>query len=297
MISLYIYIIFMAQLNDFIDKENVNVLWEILVEEGVVFSNHSKKIREIFESNMVDFYNSERSRTTSLVEMDKKYIAAMIQFLKNPNNIQRNNQPNNPQNNHPNNYSNNPQYKKIKIEEEIKHPITFEEIQNDKRSKFETQLQEKQKEFTNALVTPVPPTPNFKDNDIYEAPPISELENEIKRMQEQRKYDLANIQYNEEHAKKEWLKAIDTNINLNKDLNNSPKEKDLTNSNSKHVTWAPNILSKNILTENAFIDLSSNHHTHTRSSSEYTYLMEEIYTLKNRISDLEDRVREIINNK
>jgi hypothetical protein len=265
----------MAQLNDFIDKENVNVLWEILVEEGVVFSNHSKKIREIFESNMVDFYNSERSRTTSLVEMDKKYIAAMIQFLKNPNNIQRNNQPNNPQNNHPNNYSNNPQYKKIKIEEEIKHPITFEEIQNDKRSKFETQLQEKQKEFTNALVTPVPPTPNFKDNDIYEAPPISELENEIKRMQEQRKYDLANIQYNEEHAKKEWLKAMDTNIS-----------KDLTNSNSKHVTWAPNI---NILSENAFIDASLNNHTHTRSS-EYTYLMEEIYTLKNRISDLEDRV-------
>ena len=271
MISLYIYIIFMSQLNDFIDKENVNVLWEILVEEGVVFSNHSKKIREIFESNMVDFYNSERSRTSSLVEMDKKYIAAMIQFLKNPNNYS-NNQSNNP--------SNNQHYKKIKIEEEIKHPITFEEIQNEKRSKFETQLQEKQKEFTNALLTPVPPTPNFKDNDIYDAPPISELENEIKRMQEQRKYDLANIQYNEEHAKKEWFKAMDTNINV------SNLNKDLTNSNSKHVTWAPNI---NILSENAFIDASLNNHTHTRSS-EYTYLMEEIYILKNRISDLEDRV-------
>ena len=100
---------------------------------------------------------------------------------------------------------------------------------------------------------------------------------------------MENIQYNEEHAKKEWLKTMDTNINLNKDLNNSLKEKDLTNSNSKHVTWAPNI---NILTENAFIDASLN--THIRSGSEYTYLMEEIYTLKNRISDLEDRVREII---
>ena len=276
----------MTQLNDFIDKENVKVLWEILVEEGVVFSNHSKKIREIFESNMVDFYNSERSRTSSLIEMDKKYIAAMIQFLKNSNN-QPNNQPNNHSNN-PYPINNQPHYKKIKIEEEIKHPITFEEIQNEKRSKFETELQEKQKEFTNALFTPVPPTPNFKDNDIYDAPPISELENEIKRMQEQRKYDLANIQYNEEHAKKEWLKAMDTNINLNKVLNNSLKEKDLTNSNSKHVTWAPNI---NISSENAFIDASLN--THTRSSSEYTYLMEEIYTLKNRISDLEDRVREI----
>jgi hypothetical protein len=291
----------MSQLNDFIDKENVKVLWEILVEEGVISSNqkHSNKIREIFENNMVDFYNSERSKTTSLIEMDKKYIAAMIQFLKNPNNNPSNNQQNNP----PNNPSNNPypQYKKIKIEEEIKHPITFEEIQNEKRSKFETQLQEKQKEFTNALLTPVPPTPNFKDNAVYEAPPISELENEIKRMQEQRKYDLANIQYNEEHAKKEWLKAMDTNINISKDLNNlfnnsdnlfnnsnnplnnSVKEKDLTNYHSKHVTWAPNISS----TENTFIDASLN--THTRSS-EYTYLMEEIYTLKNRISDLEDRV-------
>ena len=290
--SLYIYIIFMSQLNDFIDKENVKVLWEILVEEGVIYSNqkHSNKIREIFENNMVDFYNSERSKTTSLIEMDKKYIAAMIQFLKNPLNNPSNNQQNNPSNNP---Y---PQYKKIKIEEEIKHPITFEEIQNEKRSKFEIQLQEKQKEFTNALLTPVPPTPNFKDNAVYDAPPTSELENEIKRMQEQRKYDLANIQYNEEHAKKEWLKAMDTNIS--KDFNNSNNlfnnyEKDLTNSNSKHVTWAPNvnILSENILTENTFIDASLNMHTR---SSEYTYLMEEIYTLKNRISDLEDRVREII---
>lgn len=285
--SLYIYIIFMTQLNDFIDKENVNVLWEILVEEGVVPTYHSNKIRDIFENNMVDFYNSEKSRTSSLVEMDKKYIAAMIQFLKNPNNHLNNPYPNNPYpnnqpNNQPNNHLNNqPHYKKIKIEEEIKHPITFEEIQNEKRSKFETELQEKQKEFTNALVTPVPPTPNFKDNDIYDAPPISELENEIKRMQEQRKYDLANIQYNEEHAKKEWLKAMDTNIN-----------KDLTNYHSKHVTWAQNISSS----ENTFIDASLNTNTHTRSSSEYTYLMEEIYTLKNRISDLEDRVREIINN-
>ena len=284
--SLYIYIIFMVLLNNFIDKENVNVLWEILVEEGVIFSNHSNKIRDIFENNMVDFYNSEKSRTSSLVEMDKKYIAAMIQFLKNSNN-----QPNN-LNNPQNNLNNPPHYKKIKIEEEIKHPITFEEIQNEKRSKFETELQEKQKEFTNALFTPVPPTPNFKDNDIYDAPPISELENEIKRMQEQRKYDLANIQYNEEHAKKEWLKAMDTNINISKDLinplNNSLK--DLTNYHSKHVTWAPNISS----TENTFIDASLN--TNTRISSEYTYLMEEIYTLKNRISDLEDQVREIINN-
>ena len=287
----------MIKLNDFIDKDNVKVLWEILVEEGVVLTHHSNKIRDIFENNMIDFYNSERSRTSSLIEMDKKYIGAMIQFLKNPNNPQ-NIHLNNPQNIHLNNPQNNsqnnqypPHYKKIKIEEEIKHPITFEEIQNEKRNKFDTQLQEKKKEFTNALLTPVPPTPNFKDNDIYDAPPISELENEIKRMQEQRKYDLTNIQYNEEHAKKEWLKAIDTNINISKDLNNPLNNSltDLTNSNSKHVTWAPNILSKNI-----FIDASVNHHTHTRSSSEYTYLMEEIYTLKNRISDLEDRVKEII---
>ena len=276
----------MVLLNNFIDKENVNVLWEILVEEGVIFSNHSNKIRDIFENNMVDFYNSEKSRTSSLVEMDKKYIAAMIQFLKNSNN-----QPNN-LNNPQNNSNNPPHYKKIKIEEEIKHPITFEEIQNEKRSKFETELQEKQKEFTNALFTPGPPTPNFKDNDIYDAPPISELENEIKRMQEQRKYDLANIQYNEEHAKKEWLKAMDTNINISKDLINPLNNSliDLTNYHSKHVTWAPNISS----TENTFIDASLN--TNTRISSEYTYLMEEIYTLKNRISDLEDQVREIINN-
>ena len=43
MISLYIYIIFMAQLNDFIDKENVNVLWEILVEKELFFQTIQKR--------------------------------------------------------------------------------------------------------------------------------------------------------------------------------------------------------------------------------------------------------------
>ena len=117
-------------------------------------------------------------------------------------------------------------YKKIKIHEELKQPITYEEIQNEKKSKFEMELNERQIDFTNALSRPVPPTPNFKDNYNYDAPPISELDKEIKKLQEQRKYDLDNIRHPNPENNNEWLKTLETNIKKEKLFN------------EKHVTWS-----------------------------------------------------------
>ena len=125
-------------------------------------------------------------------------------------------------------------FKKITIHDEIKQPITYEDIQNVRKSQFEKDLYNRQQEFTSAMSNPVPPVPDFSDK-IDE--PISEIEIEIKRIQEQRNYDIEIInknyqdnivdQVNENPIKltENWLKSENTNIK-----------------NEKHISWEDNKL-------------------------------------------------------
>ena len=225
------------QLMEFTSIDNTKLMWDTLIEVGVINPNNSDNFKTTFENNMKYFWLQEKDKTFSLLELDKKYIAETIHLLKNP------------------------QHKKIVIEEEIKIPITYEELQNEKRNKFELELEIKQKEFNNALLVPVPPIPNFKDdNNNFNTPLLfSEINKEIQIMKEQRKYDLENVKYN-----KEAYNELQNYNKLNKD-----KDK------HKHVTWD--------------VDVSGS----TPKRSEYNYLIEEISALKNRISILEERIKEI----
>ena len=229
-------------LEEFTNKDNIKLIWDILIEEGVLNTNLSEKFKPYFEENMPSFWEHEKY-SFSLIELDKKYIAETVQFLK--NNLQ-----------HPHHPSN-PQYNKIKIEEEIKIPITFEELQNEKRNKFELELELKQKEFDNTFSPPVPPIPKFEDD--ISPPFFTDLQKEIQKLQEQRKYDLANVNYNKENAIKLMQSAYKDLQTYN---NKSTKE--------KHVTWETDVSSI--------------------TRSEYNYLIEEITALKNRITILETQV-------
>jgi hypothetical protein len=208
------------QKEDFLDNDNIRVIWGILEEAGVI--GETMTLFDFFENASV-FYNLEKDRTSHLIEMDKKFLKAMMIFFKEQkaNQVNAINQKQ---------INLTPTYKKIKIfDEEIKQPITYEEIKNEKISKFDMALQEKQNEFTNTLTLAKLPEqmPFFKDNYCYDAPPVSELDKEIKRLQEQRKYDLENVRHPNLEENNEWLKTTETNIN---------KEKKIFN--EKHVTWA-----------------------------------------------------------
>jgi SHS2 domain-containing protein len=130
------------------------------------------------------------------------------------------------------------QYKKIKIhpEEPVKQLITFEDIQNDRVSLFEKELNKKQEEFTNAMSIPTPPVPNFSDTLDQ---PLSEIELEIKRIQEQRNYDIEMInntnKNNNASINENWLKPLETSIKNEKLM----KINSIINSanNTKHISW------------------------------------------------------------
>jgi hypothetical protein len=209
-------------INNFLEKENLELLWEVLIDEPLIkqlcdSEVKIKTILHIFQSNLRDFFMTEQNNCNTLIEMNKKYILLIINFvikINNQNNIQGSSTTN--------------QYKKIKIhkDEPIKQPITFEDIQNDRITLFEKELNKKQEEFTNAMSLPVPPVPNFSDNLDQ---PMTEIELEIKRIQEQRNYDIEMINNSNKNNitdDNNWLKPKETSIKNEKLI-----------STNKHISW------------------------------------------------------------
>ena len=235
-------------INYFLEQENLQMLWEVLIDEPLIkqYCNSEVKMKElvrIFESNIKDFFMIEKNNCSNLIELNKKYVLLIINYVvktTNTTNINSNIQS-----------SSTPataataasaaatsQYRKIKIhpEETIKQSITFEDIQNDRMTLFEKELNKKQEEFTNSMALPVPPVPNFSDALDQ---PISEIELEIKRIQEQRNYDIEIINNTNKNSNtsvgENWLKPQETSIKNEKlvklaniNTNNHP---------NKHITW------------------------------------------------------------
>ena len=193
----------------FLNNENVKVLWDVIIDEDII-KRQSREFHEnilnLFRSNLKGFYDVESTKTTSLVDMNKKYILLILNYAN--KHIKQNTKP---------------EYKKIKILDEIPQKkvnelITYEEIQNDKRSQFDKDLNRRQEEFTNAMALPVPPVPKF--NDKLEEGPITEIEKAIKELTSQRNYDVEQINRNNNNNLNSntdnWLKPQETSVKNDK---------------------------------------------------------------------------------
>ena len=215
----------------FLNNENVKVLWDVITDEDII-KRQSREFQEnilnLFRSNLKGFYDVESSKTTSLVDMNKKYILLILNYTNKQ--ITQNVKP---------------EYKKIKILDEIPQKkvnelITYEEIQNDKRSQFDKDLNRRQEDFTNSMALPVPPVPKFTDN--LDEGPISEIEKAIKELTSQRNYDVEQISKNNNNNLNSntdnWLTPQETSVKndkLNPHLSNVNGNTNNVNSNTNNV--------------------------------------------------------------
>jgi hypothetical protein len=236
----------------FLSKDNTTMLWEVLSDEDI-FKSQPYEIKniilKIFSENISTFYNSEiKNQKTTLIEMNKKYILMILNFIKN-------------------NYSNT-KINKLTIYNESAplietnniELITNEEIKKDKITKFEDDLNTKEKEFKSMFTKTIPDSPNFSDNNNDK--PITEMEKAIKEMVEQRNYDMEQINKSHNTTNSEnFLKTIETtnkppiqiekkeqtpnynklkHIKIENNLNESNVIENNIIHNKKHVTWETN---------------------------------------------------------
>jgi hypothetical protein len=218
----------------------------------------------MFSSNIKAFYEVEKVKTTQLIDLNKKYILLILNYIKK---------------NYPHKIPN-----KIKIfnEEPENELIKYEELQNDRKTQFEKDLIKKQEEFENTINVKPPPVPEFSDK--YEDKPISEMNLLIKEITSKRNYDVEQINYNYQNNGNQvnnWLKPQDTSIKSEKfnsqpsfqdnnqintnnkklkylnleDENNGTNGTNGTNNLQKNVTWGEN---KEISFNNGFMNIDEN---------------------------------------
>jgi hypothetical protein len=188
--------------NLFLNKDNVSTIWDVISDEDI-FKFLSREIQgtlfQMFTNNLKGFYEVERQKTNNLMDINKKYILLILNHIKQtyPQKI----------------------YNKIKIFDEVpvKESITYEEIQNDRKTQFEKDLQLKQQEFEDSMTLKAPPVPEFADK--HKDNPISEMDKSIQEMIAKRNYEVEQINNHYQSTANQvnnWLKPQDTSIKTEK---------------------------------------------------------------------------------
>lgn len=216
---------------NFLNKENISMIWDVISDEDIfkfLSRDIQNKIASVFTNNLKGFFDNESTQTNNLININKKYIMLILNYITK-------------------NYPYQPN--KIKILEEIKPQvskelITYEEFQNDKKSQFEKELSKRQEDFTNSMALQVPDVPEFGDK--FEEKPITEMEKIIKEMTAQRNYEVEQI--NKKFQPPDtWLKSQETSIKNEKNINQkAPNFEENTNNRLKYIK-----------TENEVINLNS----------------------------------------
>jgi hypothetical protein len=203
----------MSLINLFTKKENIKMVWDLVSDENIfryLTPDIQSKVHSIFLNNIQGFFENERTKTTSLVDLNKKYILLILNHIRQT-------------------YPYQPTTKiKIHSEPPLKELITFEEIQNDKKNQFEKDLSRRQVEFEDSMSIKAPPVPEFSDPEGKTDRPIKEMDKILKEMQAQRNYEVEQINrtYNASNQVDNWLKPQETSLKTEKyGTNEVSKEK------------------------------------------------------------------------
>jgi hypothetical protein len=241
---------------EFVSKNNITMLWELINDEdnlNFLSRDIQDKIYEIFLNNIQGFFDSDKNKTNSLVDMNKKYILLVLNHIRT---------------NYP--YQ---QPSKIKIHNEtpIKETITYEEIQNERKTQFEKDYNRRQEDFEELITIKTPPVPNFSDKQTDR--PIQEMEKILKEMQTHRNYEVEQINRTYSNTSKvdNWLKPQETSLKNEKFQKNNSNvfgsekiqpvrdsksnflnklEENASIKDKKNVSWSTNNIENNIININ-----------------------------------------------
>ena len=194
--------------SSFNTTDNIKMIWDVISDEDIftfLTPDIQGKVYDLFLNNIQGFFEVEGKKTNLLVELNKKYIVLVLNHIKKTYPYQPN---------------------KIKIFNEkpqTKELITFEEIQNDRKSQFEKDFNRRQEEFDDSMTLKAPPLPEFSDKESDK--PIKEMDKILKEMQAQRNYEVNQINrtYTTSNHVDNWLKPQETSLKTEKFENNTEK--------------------------------------------------------------------------
>ena len=224
--------------NNFLTEENIATIWDVISDEEIfklLSREKQAKVLLAFKENLNTFFNTQKTKSINLMDVNKKYILLILKYIRDK-------------------FSSEPN--KIKIHNEsVNTLVTYEEIQNERVSRFDRDLNARQQEFENAIKIKPPPVPEFGDK--LEDKPITDMDRILKEMTEKRNYEvlsIANQTQNQNQNSDSWLKPQETSIQ-NEKLQ-KPQNKTNNNGNNNNGNNNGNRL-KYIKIENDEISLTN----------------------------------------
>jgi hypothetical protein len=192
----------MNSLQQFTIKKNINMLWDVLLDElNIDIENKTitTNIRSIFEGNINPFL-SHANPASGLMNLNKLFLSQVLTAINRlfPNLKQDQEQQ---------------QMKLISIgDETTDEPYKVEDIHNARQTDFEKQVNQRRNEFDNLVNVKKPKEVDFTDK--TENSKIREMEALIAETVAKRNFDIEQIQSNmssnSNSNSEEWLKSNDT---------------------------------------------------------------------------------------
>ena len=72
-------------INQFLHKDNISTLWDVISDEDMfkfLKRDSQEKIYQMFVNNIKGFYDVERTKTNNIVDINKKYILLILNYIK-----------------------------------------------------------------------------------------------------------------------------------------------------------------------------------------------------------------------
>ena len=258
----------MNNISEFIKPDNVEILWEVILDENVINTNDPNQlinIKNYFNNQLRTYYEGEKMNPNAfnLFQLNKKFISHFITNIHTQQNQQNQQKPQLTLKN-PSVASGSQQKPDL---------VTSEDIHTDRKNQFDNDLAARVNEFQSAMALPIPEVPKFSDKLDK---PINEMEALIAQTLAQRNFEIEQIHKgtNKNDAEK-WLKGEITSIKSSK---NAPQQQINHSQEINYIQIGENMDSNNIT--NDIITLPNNIYSPSNSNSNSN----SISTLKKTIS-------------
>ena len=206
-------------MNLFTTKENIDLIWEILLEEPIlknISATRQKSVYNAINTNIRIFYNKQKDKPFDLVTLNKGFLTETLQILRR---------------------------KQISSTEKYK----VEDIHAERKIRFDEELLYKQKDFETFNIKK-PLTPDFSEKIDEKIQSMDEL---IAKTVAQRNFDISQFL----PISTDWIKPQETSINvtpksfelkhikIEENIDNSIIKKELidiskSSKSNKQITWS-----------------------------------------------------------
>ena len=208
-------------INIFSNKENLNMLWEVLLDELKIKSSPNNKavingIQAVFHSNISPFI-TKINPSSGLMEINKLFLKQVLIAVNRlfPNLNQEQN------------------VKRIQIgNEEVMEPYKVEDIHSARQNNFEKQLQQQREDFDKFSTLKKPKELDFTEK--IEEPRITEMQSLIAETIAKRNFEVEHIHTNLESAET-WLQSTKTSVKNEKQSTTNTMNTDNINRKLKHI--------------------------------------------------------------